>query len=115
MKMSKNVTMPAGSAPGADFTRPLRHKQTGAPEIIIRCSVNKVRHDRDFGRIEAWVTLMTRSGPTRPAHVERVLANVPARDRSDGRPLRTRLIEDAARTARLLEARNAPAQHVHAA
>ncbi|WP_147127181.1 hypothetical protein [Shimia ponticola] len=60
---------------------------------------HKVTRDRDFGRVEAVVTLRMQYHPALPPVVETVLASVPAR-RTRG--LRQKLINEASRVATLL-------------
>lgn len=63
---------------------------------IVKADITQVQRDRDFGRVEAWVTLDMRYHPALPVRHERVLASIPAH--GNGK-LRTRLIDEAKRVA----------------
>ncbi|WP_102108561.1 hypothetical protein [Oceaniglobus roseus] len=70
--------------------------------LVLETKISRVRRDRDFGQIEARVTLFAKIQAGRPAHPISVLTHVPARG---DRPLRERLIEDAIFLARHLKSR----------
>jgi len=66
---------------------------------IRKAIFHRVQRDRDFGRVEAVVTLRMQYHPALPVVTETVLASVPAR-RTHG--LRSKLIDEASRVATLL-------------
>lgn len=70
---------------------------------IRKAIFHRVQRDRDFGRIEAVVTLRMQYHPALPTITETVLASVPARS---GQDLRDRLIKEASRVATLLRRPN---------
>lgn len=67
---------------------------------IIDAIVNEARRCRDFGRVEARVTLTYEPYPGAPALTRTLLTSVAPHD-PKGRDLRTRLVADAVRLARL--------------
>ena len=67
---------------------------------IIDAVVNEARRCRDFGRVEARVTLIYEPYPGAPAQTRTILTSVAPHD-PKGRDLRTRLVADAAQIARL--------------
>ena len=66
---------------------------------ILESHIHRVSRDRDFGRVEAIVSVNMQYHPHLPPRLETVLASVPARGVSR---LRTRLVEEARRVAVLL-------------
>ncbi|MEM1301945.1 MAG: hypothetical protein AAGH17_05120 [Pseudomonadota bacterium] len=66
---------------------------------IRKAIFHRVNRDRDFGRVEAVVTLRMQYHPALPTVTETVLASVPARR---SRNLRKKLIDEASRVATLL-------------
>lgn len=74
---------------------------------IIDAVVNNARRCRDFGRVEARVTLTFEPYPGAPAQTRTVLTSVAPHD-PKGRDLRTRLVADAAQLARLAAPAAAP-------
>lgn len=83
----------------------------GTGMIVLDAAFENVRRDRDFGRVEAAVTLfIKRAGQAvRPV---RVRTNVADRGTD---PLRVRLLENAASLAEYVMNRDAAAQMDHAA
>lgn len=65
---------------------------------IIDATVTKARRCRDWGRIEAIVSLTYEIYPGGPVETRRMLTSVAARD-PKGRDLRTSLVTDAVRLA----------------
>lgn len=59
--------------------------------VILDVQIDRVRRDRDFGRVEARIGFVVKE-PHQPVRLIRVSTNVPARG---GRPLRHRLVADA--------------------
>ncbi|MGB1235708.1 MAG: hypothetical protein ACPG5U_08245 [Planktomarina sp.] len=66
---------------------------------IISTRILKCHYDRDFGRVEAWVTLETQYHPSLPSRRKTVLAQ------ADARPgkLRERIMQDARRVVVLID------------
>ncbi|WP_139250790.1 hypothetical protein [Palleronia salina] len=63
--------------------------------VILDADLSRVRRDRDFGRIEALVSLWVKESG-RPVRPIRLTTNVPIRGNG---PIRARLIQDAAALA----------------
>lgn len=74
---------------------------------IIDAIVNEARRCRDFGRVEARVTLTYEPYPGAPAMTRTLLTSVAPHD-PKGRDLRTRLIADAVLLARVSVPASAP-------
>ena len=70
---------------------------------IIEATVTDACRRRDFGRVEARVTLSYQAFPGEPIETRTFLTSAPADD-PKGRDLRTRLVTDAVRLARLAAA-----------
>lgn len=66
--------------------------------LVLDAAILRARRNRDFGRVEADIALIVKPGPNRPVQRLTVFTSQPA---SGARPLRRRLIEDAARLVRL--------------
>lgn len=62
---------------------------------ILNAAVRRARRDRDFGRVEAEVTVLLRDTPHSPPRVETIRTSVPAKSPRSDLSLRERLIEDA--------------------
>ena len=95
----------------ASRQRPAKGGGTARPTglIILDTRIDRVHRDRDFGRVEARIGFLIKE-PHRPIRLIHVLTNVPARG---GKPLRERLVADA---ALLMQARRpAPGLGLHAA
>lgn len=60
---------------------------------IFESSISNVKRNRDFGMVEARVTLIAKTRPGQPVHPITLRTHVP--ERGDG-PLRDRLVADAA-------------------
>ena len=67
--------------------------------IILQADISKVRRNRDFGRIEAVVSLVAKVQAGQPPTMIRLRTSVPTRG---DLPLRQRLKADAARLARFM-------------
>lgn len=66
---------------------------------ILSARILKCHHDRDFGRVEAWVTLETQYHPSLPSRRKTVLAQADARSGN----LRERIMQDARRVVVLID------------
>jgi hypothetical protein len=76
--------------------------------IVLQSTIDRVHRDRDFGRVEATVTLVAKTQTGQPPRLVRIRTSVPARGVV---PLRERLIQDAVRLARHLPRRAGPVRN----
>jgi len=79
--------------------------------IVIETNISHVTRNRDFGMVEARVTLFAKTKAGQPPHSVIVTTHVPAR----GGNLRARLIADAIGLTRHLNAHATPGQRSIAA
>ncbi|MBT0957991.1 hypothetical protein IV417_11365 [Alphaproteobacteria bacterium KMM 3653] len=77
---------------------------------ILEQTIHNAHYNRDFGRVEARVSMVVKGRPGTAIHSQSVLVSVPARASESDKSLRERLLIEAEQTLEML----APPQELYA-